>query len=45
MAGREPRQGHRNDTALTEDESLGDDVGQRSGETATPHRSKPKQPG
>ena len=40
---REDRQGRRNDTARVEDESLGEDVGARSGETATPHRSKSKQ--
>src|SRR2546423_823742 len=36
-------QGRRNDTARAEDDPLGGDVDARSGETATPHRSKSKQ--
>jgi len=40
---REDRQGRRNDTARAEDDPPGGDVDARSGETATPHRSKSKQ--
>ena len=45
VARLEPRQGHRNDTALVEDDPLGGDVVQGFDETATPHQSKSKQPG
>ncbi len=45
VVGREPRQGRRNDTASIKDDSPGDDVVGGFGETATPHRSKPKQSG
>src|SRR5438093_12191297 len=40
---REDRQGRRNDTARAEDDPPGGDVDARTGETATPHRSKSKQ--
>jgi len=45
VVGREPRQGHRNGTAPFEDDPLGGDVVRGFDETATPHQSKPKQPG
>lgn len=45
VVGRESRQGRRNDTAPIEDDPSVGDVVRGFGETATPHRSKPKQPG